>query len=125
MPVKLKNVDLINTYVLITAGLLQFPGTFVFFNTPEEPAFWFFNGGITLILVGFLNILRIKYGAKIPLITRYSALSNAIFLAFWLVMAYFLLYKFIRYPVALFPLLMLLIAFLLSVRDWVQKGPDF
>lgn len=118
---KLKKIDLINTNTLVAAGLLQLPGTFVFFNTPEEPAFWFFNGGVTLILAGFLNILRIKYSAKIPLIEQFSFLSNAILLVFWLVMAYFLFYKFVRYPFALLPLLLLLLAFIFSARDWLKR----
>lgn len=118
---KLKTIDLINTSVLIAAGLLQLPGTFVFFNTPEEPAFWFFNGGVTLVLVGFLNILRIKYGAKIPLIDQFSFLGNAMLLLFWLVMAYVLFYKFVRYPFALLPLLSLLLAFIFSASDWLHR----
>jgi len=66
MALNLKKIDLYNSFLLVVTGVLQWIATPVFFKTLEEPSFWFFNGGITLVLLGCLNIFRIKYGDGSP-----------------------------------------------------------
>jgi hypothetical protein len=113
---QLQKIDAFVSYVIIAAGVLQLLGTFVFFKSAEEPAFWFFNGGITLLLVGGLNLLRSKYGKDIPLIRRFSLAANLFLTVFWLAMAAVLTYKFVRYPFAALPLVALLAASGLALR---------
>jgi hypothetical protein len=114
----IRKFDFYNSYLIIATGILQFIGTPVFFKVIEEPAFWFFNGGITLVLLGYLNILRIKYGTKTMEIWKLSLYSNIFVLLFWLSMVYFLFYKFIRYPFALIPLIFLVGAVIFSQKRY-------
>lgn len=112
----LTKIDLFNSYLIIFTGVLQFIATPIFFKTIEEPSFRFFNGGITLLLLGFINVLRIKYAIKVDSIRKFTILANLIVLLFWLSMLYFLFYKFVKYPFAFVELLILVISLLFSLR---------
>lgn len=111
---KWESVDMYNSLTMLLMGALQFVGTFYFYKTVEEPAFWFFNGGITLLFLAMLNIIHLK-NKNNQLIRRMCILSNSIFLVFWLAMFYFLFYKFERYPFAMFPILLLVMSSILSI----------
>ncbi len=56
---RLEAVDKTLGVVLIFMGLLQWLATPYFFLRIEEPAAWFFAGGMLLMLIGALNLLRI------------------------------------------------------------------
>jgi hypothetical protein len=114
--VSIKKIDLYNSYLIIVTGVLQWIATPIFFKTLEEPSFWFFNGGITLVLLGFLNIVRIHYGTGIQFIWKFSLFANLLVFIFWVSMFYFLFYKFQRYPFAWIELIILALAFVLSLR---------
>lgn len=117
MTLSIKKIDLYNSYLIIITGVLQWIATPVFFKTFEEPSFWFFNGGITLVLIGFFNIIRINYGTGIQFIRKLSIFGNGLVFVFWVVMLYFLFYKFKRYPFAFAELIFLALALLLSCRN--------
>ncbi|WP_070001158.1 hypothetical protein [Cellulosilyticum sp. I15G10I2] len=112
-----KKYDLYNAYLIIVTGVLQCIAAPLFFKSLEEPAFWFFNGGTTLMLLGYLNVLRINYGTKIRSIRKLSIFANFFVLVFWLSMLYCLFYKFQRYPMAFIELVILAAAFLFSLKE--------
>lgn len=112
----LKKIDLYNSYFIIVTGILQWFATPVFFKTIEEPSFWFFNGGITLVLLGFINIIRIHHGMGAQFIRKFSISANFMVLAFWLAMLFFMFYKFCRYPFTFIEFIILALAFFLSVK---------
>ena len=86
---------------LIILGVMQWVGTPFLFRRVEEPAAWFFAGGMLLALVGALSLLRIKYGALAPGVKWVSLAANVMLSLFWLAMVWLLLPKFIRHPAAL------------------------
>ncbi len=112
----LKKIDLYNSYLIIVTGVLQWIATPIFFKTLEEPSFWFFNGGITLVLLGYLNIFRIHYGTEIQFIRKFSKFANSLVFIFWISMLYFLFYKFVRYPFTFIELIILALALFLSLK---------
>lgn len=116
----LRKLDFINSCLIITSGALQFAATPVFYKSMEEPAFWFFNGGITLLLLGSINVLRTKYTNRIPALRPLCIFANGIVLVFWLGMVYFLFYKFARYPFTFIEIAFFAAALLFSFRKLVE-----
>jgi hypothetical protein len=112
----MKQLDRIISGLLIAIGLLQWIATPIFFRQFEEPAAWFFNGGITLIFLGAFNLLRIRYGNIAPGLKSVCLAANLIMLSFWIVMAIGLWYKFLflRYPAAFFVIVVIAAATVLS-----------
>ena len=84
-------------WVLIGLGVMQWIATPVFFRTAEESAFWFFGGGVTLAVVGAMNLLRLRYGSSARGLVLVSVGSNVVLALFWVAMAYVLVDKFNRY----------------------------
>ena len=73
------------------------------------------GGGIAM------NFVNAKYGTGNPTIRQFCLVANALALLFWITMAYFLWYKFVRYPFALIPILILGLAFTGSLNDVLQS----
>lgn len=111
----MQQVDRIMGGLLVGIGLLQWIATPIFFRQFEEPAAWFFNGGITLIFLGAFNLLRIRYGGVASGLKQVCIAANLTLLTFWLVMAIGLWYKFLRYPAAFVVIVVIAGATLLSV----------
>ena len=84
-------------WVLIGLGVMQWIATPGFFKTADEPAFWFFGGGITLAVVGGMNLLRLRYGSVARGLVLVSVGSNVALALFWVAMACVLADKFNRY----------------------------
>ena len=84
-------------WVLIGLGVMQWIATPVFFKTADEPAFWFVGGGITLAVVGAMNLLRLRYGSVARGLVLVSVGSNVVLALFWVAMACVFAHKFNRY----------------------------
>lgn len=97
---RIKTLDKVLAYVLIVLGAMQCAATFYFFRRVEEPAYWFFAGGMLSALVGALALLRVKYGAVAAGVRRVSLAASVLLGVFWLAMACGLPTKFSRYPAA-------------------------
>ncbi len=119
---RLEAVDKTLGVVLIFMGLLQWLATPYFFLRIEEPAAWFFAGGMLLMLIGALNLLRIKYGAVAPGVKRVSVAANLVLSAFWLAMLVGLFYKFVRYPFAFIGISAILTCTIVSLLSPVRRS---
>ena len=53
-----------------------------------------------MAFVGWVSLLRIRYDSAMVHLWRLSVTASAIAAVFWLFLAYFLTYKFVRYPAA-------------------------
>ncbi len=53
-------------YALIAPGIVHMAATPMPFAALNGSAFWFFNGGIVLLLTGAINLLNRAYGAIAP-----------------------------------------------------------
>jgi hypothetical protein len=83
---------------VVVLGAAQCLATFAFFKRFEEPAAWWFAGGMLLALAGALSLLRVRYGAEAPGVRRVSVTANAALALFWLVLYWGLFEKFARRP---------------------------
>ena len=83
---------------VVALGAGQCLATFVFFKTFEEPAAWWFAGGMLLALTGALSLLRLRYGDAAPGVRRASVVANVALALFWLVIYWGLFEKFARRP---------------------------
>lgn len=61
---------------MIALGVLHMLATFRFFNTVNNAALWFFNGGIAFVLTGTLNLLHRAYGRIAPGVRRVCIGTN-------------------------------------------------
>ena len=93
----MNKAEAILAWALIGLGVVQWIATPVLFETAEEPALWFFGGGITLAIVGAMNLLRLRYGSVARGLVLVAVGSNVALALFWVAMAYVLAYKFNRY----------------------------
>ena len=93
----IRRVQGILAWVLVAIGAMQWLATPLLFKSAEEPAFWFFGGGITLALTGALNHLRLAYGRDARALAAVSVSANVTLAVFWAAMAFVLTYKFNRY----------------------------
>ena len=84
-------------WILVGLGIMQWAATPLLFKSAEEPAFWFFGGGMMLVVAGVLNSLRLVHGRSIPRLTALSVGTNVGLAFFWIAMAAVLTYKFNRY----------------------------
>ena len=93
----IRTVQSILAWVLVALGAMQWLATPLLFRTAEEPAFWFFGGGITLAMTGALNHLRLAYGPDARALVAVSVGANVILALHWAAMALVLTYKFNRF----------------------------
>lgn len=96
----LRGLDKIFSVLLIILGSAQAFATPLFFQQIEEPAAWFAAGGLALAFVGAVSLLRIHYDQATILLWRVSVMASTVAALFWLSLACFLQYKFLRYPAA-------------------------
>ena len=115
-------------WLLIGLGVMQWIATPWFFKTAEEPAFWFFGGGITLAVVGAMNLLRLRYGAVARGLVLVSVGSNVVLALFWVAMAHGLADKFNRYKAPYLALALIIATGVLSIvaawRSASRRGTD-
>ena len=109
--------EVILAWILVGLGVLQWLATPLFFRRAEEPAFWFFGGGITLVLVGVLNLLRRKYGERARGLVLVSVVANLVLAGFWVAMAVALSYKFTRYVAPYIALGLIVLNAVISLTD--------
>ena len=88
----------------------QYEGQPNFFPRIEEPAAWFSAGGMLLMLVGALSLLRVSYGGVAPGVKWLFVAANLMLSAFWLAMLYGLFYKFVRYPASFVAIALILVS---------------
>ena len=93
-----KTLDKLLASAVVLLGASQCLATFYFFRRAEEPAAWFFAGGMLLALVGALALLRLASGRGargVRLVSLAASLSLALFYAalYWM-----LFDKFARRP---------------------------
>ena len=94
----LKSADKLLGAAVVFLGAMQCLATFRFFRAFEEPAAWFFAGGMLLALVGALALLRLRYGEAAPGLRRVSLAASAALALFWVVLYWGLFDKFARRP---------------------------
>lgn len=111
-----RTVDRVLSWAVILGGVGQWAVTPRFFPQLGEPAAWWFAGGTVLVLVGALNLLRIRHGAQIADVRRLSIAANVGHSAFYVVLLVGLLEKFMRFPGALFGMAVLFALTLVSFR---------
>src|SRR4028119_1261753 len=103
--------------VIISLGFLQCLSTPYFFRRIEEPAAWYFAGGMLLMLVGALTLLRIRYGLIAPGVKHVSVAANLMLGLFWMGLYWGLFYKFARHPASFLGLFVVLSSAIVSVRS--------
>ena len=113
----LRRTQSILAWVLIALGGAQWFATPFLFETAEEPAFWFWGGGLTLSVIGALNLLRLRYGATARGVVVVSIASNVVLAVFWAAMAHGLKYKFDRYGAPYVALTLIVLNAALSVHS--------
>ena len=118
----MNKAETILAWVLIALGVMQWIATPVFFKTAEEPAFWFFGGGITLAVVGAMNLLRLRYARVARGLVLVSVGSNVAVALFWVAMGCALAYKFNRYPAAYIALALIAAAGVLSIVAAIRSA---
>lgn len=117
----IRRVQAVLAWVLVALGVMQWLATPLFFRTAEEPAFWFFGGGITLALTGALNHLRLAYGRDVRALVVVSVAANVVLALFWAAMAYVLTYKFNRYVAPYVALGIIIANAAVSVYDALRR----
>lgn len=100
---------------VVVLGAGQCLATFVFFKKFEEPAAWWFAGGMLLVLTGALSLLRIGYGAVAPGVARTSLAANAALAVFWVALYWGLFEKFARRPASFVGLFVIVAAAVVSL----------
>jgi hypothetical protein len=94
----LRTADRILAFGVILLGIMQALSTFYFFAGVEEPALWFFAGGMLLVLVGVLALLRQDYGALAPGLRLASVTASVVLALFWIALYTLLFEKFAPNP---------------------------
>ena len=117
----MRRLEVILAWLLVGLGILQWLATPLFFRQAEEPAFWFFGGGITLVLVGVLNLLRRRYGDQARGVVFVSVVANLVLAGFWVAMGVTLSYKFTRYVVPYIALGLIVVNAATSLGD-LKRG---
>ena len=116
----IRSVDKVLGLLVILLGAMQSLSTFYFFRSMEEPALWFFAGGMLLMLTGGLTLLRLRYGSIAPGVKYLSLGANLLVGIFWATLYWGLYYKFARNPssfTGLFVILASAIVSLLNSRE--------
>ena len=111
----IRAIDKVLGAVVVCLGLLQCLVTPYFFRRIEEPAAWFFAGGMLLMLVGALTLLRVRYGLIAPGVRHVSVAANLMLSLFWAGLYWGLFDKFIRYPASFVGLFVILSSTVVSV----------
>jgi hypothetical protein len=96
----LRQVANVLSATVIAIGAGQVLSTPLLFVRIEEPAAWFAAGGFSLIMVGCLTRVSIRYSGLVPGLHILGTVSAALAAAFWLALLFGLSYKFRRYPAA-------------------------
>jgi hypothetical protein len=117
-------LDRILGTAVIALGLMQCASTFLFFARFEEPAIWFFAGGLLLTVVGALNLLRLRYGATAPGVRYVSLAANLVLSLLWVALYWGLLDKFAQRPASFLGPLIILAASAVSLRDAGRSRVD-
>ena len=94
----LHRVDRVLAWGLLVLGVMQWASTPVFFPVLQEPAFWWFNGGTTLLFTGIFHLLRIHHGHALPLLRTVALGVTLLQDVFWAAMVVGLWEKFARLP---------------------------
>lgn len=83
---------------VVFLGVTQCLSAPYFFRRFEEPAAWFFAGGMLLAVTGALSLLRSKYGGAARGVRHVSIAASAALGVFWIVLYWGLADKFARHP---------------------------
>jgi hypothetical protein len=119
---RLALLDRILAIGVIVLGVMQSASTFLFFARFEEPAIWFFAGGVLLALVGALNLLRLRYGAAAAGVRYVSQGANLALSLLWVAMYWGLFDKFARRPSSFLGPIVILAATVVSFRHGARSG---
>lgn len=72
--------------LIIALGVVHMAATARFYDSLSMAALWFFNGGVTLVLVGALNLLNQRYGLSAAGLRRVCIAAN-VFLAIFTIVS--------------------------------------
>ena len=119
----IKSVDKFLGGAVVFLGVTQCLATPYFFREVAEPAAWWFAGGMLLVLVGALSLLRVRYGAVAPGVRRVSLAANLSLAAFWIALYWGLFYKFARRPASFAGLFVILASAAVSLlHTWRARS---
>jgi hypothetical protein len=118
----IKAIDKALGAVVISLGLLQCLSAPFFFRRIEEPAAWFFAGGMLLMLVGALTLLRIRYSLIAPGVKHVSIAANLMVGLFWVGLYWGLFYKFVRYPASFLGLFVIVSSTITSILHTYRRN---
>ncbi|HYP53912.1 MAG TPA: hypothetical protein VEQ42_10260 [Pyrinomonadaceae bacterium] len=90
--------DKILGWTIVLLGVMQCAAAPRFFRRVEEPAAWFFAGGLLLMTVGALSLLRLRYGRAAPGVRRVSLAAYVVLGIFCAALYGALFDKFARQP---------------------------
>ena len=119
----LTSADKLLGAMIIFLGVMQCLATPYFFRRIEEPAAWFFAGGMLLMLVGALTLLRLKYGERAAGVRYVSLAANFALSLLWLALYVALFDKFARRPASFIGLFVIIASALVSfLRAWRARA---
>src|SRR5579859_7225679 len=75
----MKMADRVVSWLIVVMGVVHIS------LTPHRyaaDALWFFNGGLTIILIGALNLLRARYSYAAPGMRLFCVIADLVFAAF-------------------------------------------
>jgi hypothetical protein len=84
----MKWIDRIVAVLLIALGIIVFRPNSVVFMMEAEPV-WFFNGGLILVLLGGVNLVRTWYQSTARGLRWFCFAANLVFAAYWIAFAQF------------------------------------
>ncbi len=110
-----KPASVVAVVLCLLGGAQAFVATPLFFGAVSEPAIWFFQGGVTLMLLGVMNLMTRAIRQRAYLWLCFGA--NAAFASVWLAMSALLFEKFLRHPPSFTGVVVLLAMTALSWRS--------
>jgi hypothetical protein len=113
----IKFTDRLLSAGVITLGVMQCLSTPYFFRRIEEPAAWFFAGGMLLMLVGALGLLRLKYGVTAPGVRHVALGANLLLAIFYIALYWALYHKFAQHPASFTGLFVILASNVVSLLN--------
>jgi len=78
----MKTLDAVFAWFILGFGVLHSVAAFDKYDSLSADALWFFSGGLALLLLAGLNLLRIRYAAVAPGVRTVCIAANLAFLGF-------------------------------------------
>lgn len=116
----MKILDQVVGWALVILGATHCSFTAIVFKHFNMNAAWFLGAGLALILLGALNLLRVRYAAVAPGLRSVCIAANAVMLLF--VLAVGAVFSLRQNPQAVLGVVLVAAALLLSILRPVQAA---